>query len=170
MTPKKRLNWLMPKWTPEADEKLTELVEKGELTMREIGSELGVSKNAVIGRAHRIGADGPRMHGPRVEQSTLTTRLAALDVFPEREHCVFPIGDPGHEGFCFCAAPTTFVERDGEFVRAPYCAEHHKKTHISHKVSEAMRAAAMTRWASPEARAEQAEQGRRNFMVRQGKA
>ncbi len=43
-------------WTPEKVEKLRKLWKKG-LTTVEIGRELGVSKNSVVGKAHRLKLD-----------------------------------------------------------------------------------------------------------------
>ena len=44
-------------WTDEQVEELKRLWEKG-LTTGEIGKALGVSKNAVVGKAHRLGLNG----------------------------------------------------------------------------------------------------------------
>ena len=41
-------------WTPERIEQLTTLWEEG-ITTAEIGRRIGVTKNAVIGKVHRIG-------------------------------------------------------------------------------------------------------------------
>lgn len=43
-----------PSWTAERDEALRALLGTG-LSAREIGSRLGVSRGAVLGRAHRLG-------------------------------------------------------------------------------------------------------------------
>ena len=43
-------------WTPELIKELEKLWNKG-LTTMEIGSRLGLSKNAVVGKAHRLGLE-----------------------------------------------------------------------------------------------------------------
>lgn len=47
-------------WTPEEDDQLRELHARS-LTTREIGMELHCSRNAVIGRLHRLGIMKPRL-------------------------------------------------------------------------------------------------------------
>ena len=44
-------------WTPELIKELKRLWNKG-LTTVEIGNRIGVSKNAVVGKAHRLGLEG----------------------------------------------------------------------------------------------------------------
>lgn len=54
-------------WTEEQTDKLKKLVKAG-LSASEIGRELGVTKNSVIGRIHRVGLSGrdyPRQGQPR---------------------------------------------------------------------------------------------------------
>jgi hypothetical protein len=41
-------------WTPERDDRLTELWASG-LSSRKIGDAMGMSKNAIVGRVHRMG-------------------------------------------------------------------------------------------------------------------
>ena len=42
-------------WTPARTTRLIELLTEGDRTARQIGELLGVSKNAVIGKSHRLG-------------------------------------------------------------------------------------------------------------------
>ena len=44
-------------WTPELIKELKRLWNKG-LTTVEIGNRIGMSKNAVVGKAHRLGLEG----------------------------------------------------------------------------------------------------------------
>jgi GcrA cell cycle regulator len=69
-------------WTPEQISELTRLWGEG-LTTAEIGKRLGISKNAVVGKAHRlhlparpspIKRTGPR---PQVFRQTATVRTSA---------------------------------------------------------------------------------------------
>jgi hypothetical protein len=42
-------------WTEARVDKLLELIDQGDMTAREIGAVLGLSRNAVIGKSHRLG-------------------------------------------------------------------------------------------------------------------
>lgn len=109
-------------WTDERIEELKSLWSEG-LTTGEIGKRLGVSKNAVVGKAHRLGLKGR----PSPIKRTKPSRPAAP---PPKEPepkirslvdlsantCRWPIGDPREPGFHFCGKPTA----DGK----PYCSEH----------------------------------------------
>jgi hypothetical protein len=106
-------------WNAESIARLKDLVEAGEASFKEIGQEMGLSKNIVIGKARREGFVGPKTLGPRDDGVlTLTQRLDALDVFPGPRKCVFPIGHPRAPNFHFCAARAD----EG----APYCPEHRR--------------------------------------------
>ena len=89
--------------------RLEELRDSG-LTFRQIAKALGMTKNQVIGKAHRLGMIGK--NAPR------NVPPPSVVLFPDRGHCVYPIGDPGDDGFHFCGAAI----RDG----SPYCADHHR--------------------------------------------
>ena len=100
---------------------LQALVEGGIFSYAEIAQTMGVSKNAVIGKARRMGFEGPRSVGIRGgPPSTMLERLDALDLFPKASACVFPIGEPGHAGFHFCG--------DAAIEGKAYCALHYKLT------------------------------------------
>jgi len=65
-------------WTPERVERLTQLFEEG-LPTAEIGRRLGLTKNAVIGKLHRIarspGRRGfPFLRRPAASRQTLLRR------------------------------------------------------------------------------------------------
>lgn len=107
-------------WTPERVIDLTTYVNAG-MPYAEIGALLGCGKNAALGKATRLGIteDHPKANPRGREPVTLLRRLDALNMFPPAKGCVFPIGDPGRNGFHFCAADT------GD-VCASYCAEHDK--------------------------------------------
>jgi GcrA cell cycle regulator len=116
-------------WTQELIGDLTRLWSEG-LTTSEIGKKLGISKNAVVGKAHRlhlsarpspirrlargsvIKALSPApMHAPRPAQSA-PKRVVELSA----HGCRWPIGHPGDSDFHFCT--------DRALVGKPYCAEH----------------------------------------------
>ena len=98
-----------------------------------IGAMFGVTKNVVIGRAHRGRWGSPERSAlsrkPPATVGTLTARLAALDVFPPTGGCIFPIGHPRDADFRFCGDSVPAV---GE----PYCQTHRAKCWIPDKSSQ----------------------------------
>lgn len=129
-------------WTNEIIEKLRALWAEG-LSTAEIGRRLNVSKNAVVGKAHRLNLpsrpspirrhDGetPRVVTPkRVIGPTLPPlsasigapapslrALAPVQKFSQRAApCSWPIGEPGTSSFHFCNAASAGGK--------PYCEEH----------------------------------------------
>lgn len=116
-------------WTDERLEKLKSLWKKG-LSISQIGEELGVTRNAIAGKAHRIGL--PKRQSPIAASSSprkaprkpaaaepdrpLPLRLALRKINWSRSSCVWPSGDPKTVEFSFC----------GERIEPgkPYCAAH----------------------------------------------
>jgi GcrA cell cycle regulator len=102
-------------WTPERLATLRDLWADHSLSAVKVGAILGCTKNAVIGKAHRL--DLP----PRIEFEELRERpLHPLFEVGNRD-CRFPIGNPGEEGFHFCRVR---VETEGR----SYCHEHHARS------------------------------------------
>ena len=125
-------------WTDEKIEDLKKLWAKG-LSTAEIGRELGVSKNAVVGKSHRLGLK-PRpspISGKSAEAASGATAAPAavpakakaakpakpkevarigdiIDLGPQM--CRWPFGDPGDEDFHFCGRQVA--------PSKPYCPEH----------------------------------------------
>lgn len=100
-----------PEWTPERTAALIALWGE-ELSTSEIGRRLGITKNAVIGKVHRLGLP-KRRQSPKAEPETADViRLDRLGI----GMCSWPIGNPGDPDFHFC----------GEKVvpGKPYCLEH----------------------------------------------
>lgn len=132
-------------WTPERIGELEKLWAEGHSTA-EIGRRLGVSKNAVVGKAHRLrlpGRQSPidpsrrqsrKPAAPRAKAATTRRPIPAADVKPavaappppprpkkrakavSGPSCQWPFGDPRLPGFHFCGAPA----EPGK----PYCDEH----------------------------------------------
>ncbi len=97
-------------WTEEAINTLKTLWAEG-LSARKIGERLGnISRNAVIGKAHRLGLSNRGK--PRT--SDAAERISGLNL--TERMCRWPIGHPGEPGFRFCAEP----RQQGR----PYCREH----------------------------------------------
>ena len=116
-------------WTPERVELLQTYVKAG-LTCSQIAGEIGVSRNAVIGKIHRLGlAPGrpaaaparerpPRVRRPRLFPPRLrvvSSQMTAAETAPEIDsarscsllelaqgRCRWPINDPRNADFAFC--------------------------------------------------------------------
>jgi GcrA cell cycle regulator len=107
-------------WNDEKINRLKKLWAEG-LTTGEIGKRLGVSKNAVVGKAHRLelkGRPSPIKRPPRTAETHKKppeTRVFTLTDLSSQT-CRWPIGDPKHEDFRFCGKPVQAAK--------PYCSEH----------------------------------------------
>ena len=132
-------------WNEDTISRLRALWDEGHSTA-EIGRRLGVTKNAVVGKAHRLvlpprpspirRSEAPG-HVPRREVARRSTgptlppmpdaprpaqprpALRAVPAEPVRVRvstCCWPIGDPGTPSFRFCDS--------GALANKPYCAEH----------------------------------------------
>jgi GcrA cell cycle regulator len=130
-------------WTEEAIARLRTLWAEGHSTA-EIGRRLNISKNAVVGKAHRLnlpprpspirrheGESAPRPSVPkRAMGPTLPPLSASMGtpvpglrtVMPAPKYsqratpCCWPIGEPGKPSFHFCNAASV--------ANKPYCEEH----------------------------------------------
>ncbi len=109
-------------WTEERVAKLRELWTQGK-TASEIGIALGgVSRNAVIGKVHRLklsGRPSPIKHRP-LEHATPVSPVtgggsATILALGDRS-CKWPVGDPLASDFHFCGKSAS--------AGIPYCSEH----------------------------------------------
>lgn len=104
-------------WSEQRVEMLKSLWLKGR-TASQIAEDLGdVTRNAVIGKVHRLGLKSRpspirRDRAPAPVPKPVESRPRRVT---ERE-CHWPIGHPRESGFHFCGAP---AEQD-----RPYCAAH----------------------------------------------
>lgn len=132
-------------WTDERIELLKSHFAAG-LSCREIANEIGVSRNAVIGKLSRLSltrekkpdlrrarpkTDRPRSV-PRLQYRILRRLFSEAPPVEDGEHiqseqhcsllelseerCRWPINSPGEEGFCFCG--------NQPLHGLPYCAGH----------------------------------------------
>ena len=110
-------------WTSKLIEDLVRLWNEGASTA-EIGRQLGISKNAVVGKAHRLSlAARP---SPIKRQTATVTKLTGPT-------CQWPIGDPRNPEFRFCNEPTA--------AGKPYCTGHCAVAYTRSSSSSASRAA-----------------------------
>jgi GcrA cell cycle regulator len=122
-------------WTEELVAELIRLWQAGHSASR-IGSLLGVSKNAVIGKAHRLKLPprpSPIKQGaPKKLKRVPAPKVVARKIHPaprryyssavQGSSCLWPIGDPREPGFHFCG---------GQAVPGkPYCAEHVSRAYV----------------------------------------
>ncbi|GEO79939.1 GcrA family cell cycle regulator [Pararhodospirillum oryzae] len=109
-------------WNDDNIEQLKRLWAEG-LTTGEIGKELGVSKNAVVGKAHRLGLKSrPSPIKRGAKEAKPEPKIRSL-VDLSAHTCRWPIGDPRDPGFHFCGKPT--------LPGKPYCAEHAAIAYVS---------------------------------------
>jgi GcrA cell cycle regulator len=106
-------------WNDDKINRLKKLWSEG-LTTGEIGKRLSVSKNAVVGKAHRLGLKGRPSPIKRPTRPSEPKKQPEVKVFTltdlSSQTCRWPIGDPKHEDFRFCGK--------GVYAGKPYCADH----------------------------------------------
>ncbi len=116
-------------WTTEKIKQLKKLWSKGKSTV-EIGRELGISKNAVVGKVHRLELNArpspikkdtkPKVIKKKVQKQE---NVSLMDL--KLNSCRWPIGDPKDADFHFCGKDTV--------TGKPYCSEHCKIAYTSLK-------------------------------------
>jgi GcrA cell cycle regulator len=107
-------------WTRELVDNLVRLWNEGHPTA-EIGRRLGLRKNQVIGKAHRIGLT-PRPSPLKPGRRAAPARRPQLSAGATTGTCSWPTGHPGDIDFGFCGKKT--------IAGKPYCAEHAKKAYV----------------------------------------
>jgi GcrA cell cycle regulator len=116
-------------WTEERIALLQKLWLQGQ-TASQIAEQLGggVTRNAVIGKAHRLGLSGrpTPVKAPIAKAPEEPRRRVAPG--PSGRACMWPVGDPKSPEFHFCGAPTE--------PNRPYCASHctvayHRKSDVA---------------------------------------
>lgn len=125
-------------WTPDRVNTLMALWGEG-IPTSEIGRRLGVTKNAVVGKVHRLGL--PKRNSPikaeakpAVKKETPQSQAVAMDSL-RPGMCRWPEGEPGTENFHFCGQPIV--------PEKPYCAHHCERAYVkSSKEKKSNRAVA----------------------------
>ena len=115
-------------WDKKNLERLKKLWDEG-LPITKIGLELGVSRNSIAGKAHRLGL--PKRNSPisksgEPRKNKITSNFETSKELPlkillrevewSRNRCCWPIGDPKLPGFSFCGTSI--------MPGRPYCEEH----------------------------------------------
>jgi GcrA cell cycle regulator len=107
-------------WNEDRVEMLRRLWLQGQSASQIAALLGGVTRNAVIGKAHRLGLSGRITVVKRETQPAIPARVG--------RSCQWPVGDPKEPNFHFCGQP---VEGG-----RPYCASHctvayHRKTEVA---------------------------------------
>jgi GcrA cell cycle regulator len=113
-------NKMTIEWTKTQIDELVRLWNKG-LPTSEIGRLLGTTKNAVVGKAHRLGLTKRQSPIKKKQEEKQVIRLKEL----RAGMCSWPHGEPGKPEFHFCGKPAV--------AGKPYCAEHCAMAYVSGK-------------------------------------
>ncbi len=125
-------------WTDERLEQLKKLWSEG-LSISQIGEALGVSRNAIAGKAHRMGlpkrpspiskpkAVQPKTAAPEPPSLELPLRMELRQLEWSRSKCCWPTGDPRKVGFLFCGATVV--------PGKPYCLTHCQQAYTTSRDS-----------------------------------
>ena len=116
-------------WTDVRIEELRKLWNEG-LSAQEIGRRLDVTKNAVIGKAHRLGL--PSRPSPirksrtvqpkKIKRRAVVSGVGSRSIGPK---CCWPFGDPRKDNFRFCEGPA--------LPGKPYCQQHYDLAYVQPK-------------------------------------
>src|ERR1700759_566916 len=94
-------------WTDEKIIQLKRLWLEG-MTTAAIGKLLGTSKNAVVGKVHRLELRG-RQSPIKVDKKATKTKKKPPRIYTmadlSSQPCRWPSGDPKHDDFQFCGRP-----------------------------------------------------------------
>ena len=114
-------------WTDEKIKRLKKLWSEG-LTTGTIGKRLGITKNAVVGKAHRLGLKSrvsPIKHKPiaiNVVKKLLPRIFTLADM--SSQTCRWPSGDPKGADFQCCGS----LVSEGK----PYCPDHCNVAYVTY--------------------------------------
>ena len=107
-------------WTDDKIKNLKKLWLKG-ATTAEIAKKLGLSKNSIIGKVHRLNLENRpspiKKAAPVKKVKTPVRKPERIGIMELKLNtCRWPIGDPTDDDFHFCGKNTVMGK--------PYCAEH----------------------------------------------
>ncbi len=113
-------------WTEDKIKKLKKLWQAGKPTA-EIAKNLGMSKNSIIGKVHRLNLKerpSPIKKDTKKAQKApqkIVEKVQLMDL--KLNTCRWPIGDPKDEDFCFCGKQTV--------TGKPYCMQHCQEAYLN---------------------------------------
>ncbi|TCS61678.1 GcrA family cell cycle regulator [Varunaivibrio sulfuroxidans] len=120
-------------WTTERTNTLIALWNEG-LPTSEIGRRLEVTKNAVVGKVHRLGLkkraspiraasapSTPKTERRKEAPTATEAKIVRLDALTSNM-CSWPEGEPGTSDFHFCGSPAV--------TDKPYCAAHCARAYV----------------------------------------
>ena len=113
-------------WTEDKIKKLKKMWQVGKPTA-EIAKTLGMSKNSIIGKVHRLNL---KVRPSPIKADTTKTKTTPKKVIEKiglmdlkLTTCRWPIGDPKDEDFCFCGKQT--------MTGKPYCQKHCQEAYVN---------------------------------------
>lgn len=128
-------------WTADAVRTLIQLWDEG-LSSQKIADRMGLTKNAIIGKVHRLGLPKrkPAIKG-QLSKHEKEQRSLSLEKKRQPTGCRFIHGDPRDkeaDDWHYCQAPLKNEE-------SPYCSTHHRMTHTGVRVRSELKRDASTR-------------------------
>ena len=113
-------------WTEDKIKKLKKMWQAGKATA-EIAKTLGMSKNSIIGKVHRLNLTArpsPIKAEPAPKKKTPVKKVGIVRLIDLKINtCRWPIGDPKDDDFHFCGEQTV--------TGKPYCLEHCQEAYIN---------------------------------------
>ena len=113
-------------WTEDKIKKLKKLWSVGKATA-EIAKTLGMSKNSIIGKVHRlnlISRPSPIKKEKVVKKKVAPKKQGIIRLMDLKINtCRWPIGDPKDEDFHFCGEQTV--------TGKPYCLQHCQEAYLN---------------------------------------
>ena len=113
-------------WTDDKIKKLKKMWSAGKATT-EIAKSLGMSKNSIIGKVHRLdlpARPSPIKSEPKVQKKAAPKKSGFVRLIDLKINtCRWPIGDPKDADFHFCGEATV--------TGKPYCLEHCQEAYLN---------------------------------------
>jgi len=105
-------------WTPTRISALIGFWTEG-LTASEIGKRLEITKNAVVGKVHRLGL--PKRTSPIQRKASTIAKVIQMSNL-KTGMCCWPDGEPGTDNFHFCGKDA--------IADKPYCLDHCERAYV----------------------------------------
>ena len=117
-------------WTSEKEQVLIAAWTDPELSIVAFAKKIGLTKSAVIGKAHRLKLPtraSIKAGAPKKQREPPVKKAPASNpqLVPSRSTCVWPIGHPTNDDFHYCGEPIQ--------IGSPYCTEHHRRAYVPRK-------------------------------------